>query len=200
MAAWTTTLPGETPLDDLSGLKIKGITTRNQLNEVEARNILKAVIKYLARKPSRVARFADFNWYLRLHKEMFGEVWVWAGQPRTCNLNMGVDWQQVQPMLYTLLGDLPAWGEYGTSLIEQAAMLHHRAVWIHPFMNGNGRWSRMLANIWLKLHDQPPTAWPEEVIGTKSILRDEYLEAIKNADDGDYGSLIALHQKHTHSA
>lgn len=37
---------GETPLDDISGLKIKGITTRSQLDEVEAENILDAFLKY----------------------------------------------------------------------------------------------------------------------------------------------------------
>ncbi|MBL8796142.1 MAG: mobile mystery protein B [Planctomycetia bacterium] len=199
MAAWMTTLPGETPLDDLSGLKIKGITTRSQLNEVEAKNILKAVIKYLARKPSRIARFTDFKWYLRLHEEMFGEVWDWAGKLRTRNLNLGVNWQQVQPALFTLLGDLPAWGEYGTPIIEQAAMLHHRAVSIHPFMNGNGRWSRMLANVWLKLNDEPPTAWPEETIGSESTVRASYLAAIRNADQGDYCDLINLHINHAHT-
>ena len=42
-------------------------------------------------------------------------------------------------------------------LSEQAVLLHHRAVQIHPFENGNGRWSRLLANIWLKKHAHPIT-------------------------------------------
>ena len=33
---------GETPLDDISGLKIKGIATRVELDELEADNILDA--------------------------------------------------------------------------------------------------------------------------------------------------------------
>jgi hypothetical protein len=37
---------GETPLDDISGLKIEGITTRNELDESEAENILDAFLKY----------------------------------------------------------------------------------------------------------------------------------------------------------
>ena len=37
---------GETPLDDISGLKIEGITTRSELDVVEAENILDAFLKY----------------------------------------------------------------------------------------------------------------------------------------------------------
>src|SRR5437588_508267 len=40
-------IPGETPIDDISGLKAKGISLRKELNEVEAKNILKATVKYL---------------------------------------------------------------------------------------------------------------------------------------------------------
>ena len=46
-------IPGETPIDDVSGLKPKWVTTRTQLNDVEAQNIRKAVMRYLAAKPSR---------------------------------------------------------------------------------------------------------------------------------------------------
>jgi len=83
-------IPGETPIDDLSGLKIRGITLRKELSEAEAANIAKAAFKYLAMQPtSRTARF-DFDWCLQLHKEMFGEVWAWAGQVRTEELSIGV--------------------------------------------------------------------------------------------------------------
>lgn len=82
-------------------------------------------------------------------------------------------------------------------LIEQAARLHHGAVSIHPFENGNGRWARMLANIWLKLHGSPPTVWPQESVGETSIIRDEYLNAVKAADAMDFAPLIALHEKYS---
>ena len=78
--------------------------------------------------------------------------------------------------------------------------LHHRAVGIHPFPNGNGRWARMLANIWLKRHGHAITEWPEETIGSMSVIRDEYLTAIRASDEGDEGPLWALHQRFTHMA
>jgi Fic family protein len=43
--------------------------------------------------------------------------------------------------------DIQAWEIKTDLLLEQAMRIHHRTVNIHPFENGNGRWSRMLANI-----------------------------------------------------
>jgi Fic-DOC domain mobile mystery protein B len=188
--------PGETPIDP-SGLKVQGITTRSQLNVVEAENIRKVLVKYLARKPSRRSARFDHAWSLQLHREMFGDVWEWAGAIRTRDLTIGVPWHQVETRLYALWSDLPAWQQSGVELLDQAVMLHHRAVAIHPFYNGNGRWSRMLANIWLNLHKHPVTMWPEEVIGGASVVRAEYLAAIKQADEGDYTALTQLHQRFT---
>lgn len=42
--AWKS-IPGETPVDDLSGLKIKTVRTRRQLAIVEAENIRKATLR-----------------------------------------------------------------------------------------------------------------------------------------------------------
>lgn len=187
---------GQTPLDDVSGLRIKSIRTTGELNAAEAENIRKATLRYLASKPSsRVARF-DVAWLLRLHKQMFGEVWTWAGTLRTGETNIGSPPHQIETDLHNLIADLGEWKTSGMPLTEQAARLHHAAVRIHPFPNGNGRWSRMLANIWLKLNGAEPTEWPETTIGTASTVRDEYLEAVRAADRGDIAPLLALHIQH----
>jgi Fic family protein len=130
---------------------------------------------------------------------MFGDVWKWAGKPREKNVSMGTAQgsppQQIELLMTELLACLPYWE--GTPLVEQAAMLHHRAVLIHPFNNGNGRWSRLLANIWLRLHKQPYPRWPEEDIGGgESPIRKEYIRAIEAADQGEYGALMGLHVKY----
>jgi hypothetical protein len=54
------TLPGETPIDNTLGLKVEGVTTRKQLNVLEAENIRKALVKYFAKKLSR--RNAPFDY------------------------------------------------------------------------------------------------------------------------------------------
>ena len=195
MSGWEV-LPGETPID-VSGLKRRGIGTRAELNRAEAENVRKAVVKYLAAKPSRRSAPFTLSWVTRLHKQMFGDVWKWAGEFRKEDLNLGCDWHQVPMQVQSLLDDLAFWGEQGHPLPTQAARLHHRAVQIHPFLNGNGRWARMLANVWLKRHGQPITEWPEEVIGSKSVIRDEYLAAIRAADEGDEGPLFRLHSRYS---
>jgi len=189
------TIPGETPIDDISGLKPKHVQTRKELALVEAENIRKAILKYLAAKPNRRQAPFDISWSLRLHEEMFGDVWNWAGTPRKVDLNLGISWHQVESALLDTLNDLAYWEKNWPDIIEQATHLHHKTVKIHPFLNGNGRWARMLANIWLRIHDAEIIIWPEETIGTVSSIRDEYLEAIKDADNGQMGPLLDLHRR-----
>ncbi len=106
---------------------------------------------------------------------MFGDIWKWAGEFRQENLNLGCEWHQVPVQLQALLDDLAFWEAQRDTLLEQAVRVHHRAVSIHPFSNGNGRWARMFSNIWLKLHGHAITEWPEATIGSRSVIRDEYL-------------------------
>ncbi len=191
--------PGQTPLDDLSGLRLKHVRTQAQLDAAEAENIRKATVKYLAAAPSRRSAPFDYAWLLRLHAEMFGEVWSWAGQLRRSEKNIGTAPQRIEIAVHELLSDLHAWQEAKMAVDEQAVMLHHRAVLIHPFDNGNGRWARMLANIWLSRQGACPIEWPETTIGAASTIRDEYLAAVRSADLGDYSKLIALHARFSRS-
>ena len=172
---------------------------RAALNRFEAANIEKVVAKYLAVRPSRRTAPFTYAWCLKLHKQMFGDVWKWAGVPRVRQVNIGIASHAIPENLAALLQDLQSWPAFGISFAEQAARLHHRSVQIHPFENGNGRWARMLANIWLKLNRQPLTLWPEQVIGATSTVRDRYISAIIKADGGDYGDLIAMHEQFAES-
>ncbi len=197
MATWDP-IPGETPIEDASGLIPRGIETRQQLNVVEAENIRKVVVRYLAAKPSKRQAPFTLRWLYKLHEQMFGEVWKWAGKRRSTELNIGVPAFRVEENLQQMLDDLQYWStETQMEKLEQATRLHHRSVQIHPFLNGNGRWARMLANIWLKRNGFLVTVWPDDVIGEASIIREEYLRAIRAADGGDMGVLLALHKKYT---
>jgi len=186
----------ETPFDP-SGLRRRGeIRDRRELAAAEARNINRAVRKYLVSRPSvRSARF-DYTWALKLHREMFGEVWTWAGKPRTRDLNLGDPHHRIRERLAALIADLHSWSDYGHPIELQAVWLHHRAVQIHPFLNGNGRWSRLLANIWLRQNGAPIVEWPDGSLGEAGEARAEYIAAVKAADDGDYDPLLAFHRRH----
>lgn len=189
-------LHGQTPIDDISGLLDRSITTTSELNAAEAENIRKAVLRYLAAKPTIKQAPFDLSWAKQLHAQMLGDVWAWAGRVRTTELNMGTAPHAIEPDLHNLLEDLHAWHHSDMPILEQAVRLHHRAVVIHPFINGNGRWSRMLANIWLKQHDEPVVLWPETTIGTESTIRSQYIQSLQAADQGDMSLLIELHAQH----
>jgi Fic-DOC domain mobile mystery protein B len=187
---------GETPITDFSCLKPKGLTLWKEVSDLEAENIRKPLLKYLAAKPSVSLAPFDFTWVLRLHEEMFCDVWTWAGRIRKENLNIGVDFTKVETCLFELIKDLKYWEQSGVEIHEQAVMFHHKAVLIHPFSGGNGRWARMLENVWLTQHDTVHTNWPEETIEAESPIRGEYIAALKKADDGDYTPLMELHARH----
>ena len=191
----TTTIQGATYNDDISGLKLD-ISKQYTLQEIylyEAKNITRATLKYLSSKPSKKIATFNYEWLLLLHKEMFGDVWDWAGKIRTVELSIGVKAYKVSAELKKLVDDLAFWEEYKTfNVVETASRIHHRAVQIHPFKNGNGRWSRMLANIYLKQNGHEPTKWNENLLSKENPHRDDYIKALKKADDGDYRDLIQM--------
>ena len=128
---------------------------------------------------------------------MFGDVWSWAGKLRRIELSIGIKAYLVNMELKKLVDDLAFWEQNKTfDVVEIAARIHHRVVQIHPFQNGNGRWSRMLANIYLKQNGLQPTAWNENLLFKENPHRDDYINALKQADNGNYSALIKL-QKNT---
>ena len=191
----TTKIEGATYNDDISGLLLDTSKqyTLQDIYLYEARNIIKATLKYLSAKPDiKIAPFS-FEWFLELHKEMFGDVWDWAGKLRQVELSIGVKAYLVSTELKKLVDDLEFWHKNKSfDVIETASRIHHRAVQIHPFKNGNGRWSRMLANIYLKQNGLSPTAWNKNLLSKINPHRDDYIESLKKADNGDYTDLIKL--------
>lgn len=184
-----------TPLDDISGLKLDTSQpySMDEIYLYEAKNITKATLKYLSLVPDKKLAPFSFEWFLLLHKEMFGEVWEWAGKLRQAELSIGVKAYLVSTELKKLVDDLAFWEENKSfDVVETASRIHHRAVQIHPFLNGNGRWSRMLANIYLKQNGLQPTKWNENLLSKENLHRDDYIKALKKADNGDYRDLIQM--------
>ncbi|CAA6820600.1 MAG: Cell filamentation protein Fic [uncultured Sulfurovum sp.] len=100
---------GETPLDDISGLKIKNISTRRELDEVEADNILDAYLKYtISPKQIEGIKF-DTLFLQQLHRDMFAKVWSWAGEFRTTQTSIGIEAVNIRQALYQLMDDLAFW-------------------------------------------------------------------------------------------
>ncbi|MCA9185998.1 MAG: mobile mystery protein B [Pirellulaceae bacterium] len=198
MVNWTE-VDGETPIDPSMLVdRLRGVVTnRGELIPLEAENIRKATVKYLGRPLSRTKAKFDWTWMCEVHRDMFDDVWKWAGVTRKTNLNIGIHHFQVDAQLLALGETLQYWEANGApSTIEQAVRLHHRCAEIHPFPNGNGRWSRLLANIWLHIKKQPLVVWPTGSLEDETDVRSEYLLALRAADVGSFESLLKLHERY----
>jgi fido (protein-threonine AMPylation protein) len=95
--------PGATPLDpnELDGLRFKRITTREQLDELEQANI-ESGLRRLARRRGDVL---TVHFVKTLHRQLFGEVWNWAGSFRKAGKNIGVAPVHIEVELSALLDD-----------------------------------------------------------------------------------------------
>ena len=186
-----------TPLDDTSGLKLsknKSYTLK-EIYDKEAENIANSVLKYLSAVPSKKEAPFTYEWLLELHTEMFGNVWEWAGKLRQCELSIGIKDYLISTELKKLVDDIAYWNKHKTfDTIEIATRIHHRVVQIHPFQNGNGRWSRMLANIYLRQNGFMPVQWQEDLLAKENPNRTKYIQALKKADSGEYADLINMHK------
>jgi Fic-DOC domain mobile mystery protein B len=178
---------GETPLDDLSGLKLKKITTRSELDDAEAQNILKAYIKYTLNPLALKKVTFDLSFFRKLHKEMFGDVWSWAGEFRTTQTSIGVEANLIHQRLYQLQDDLKYW-EKEWDYPDTATRLHHTLVKIHPFPNGNGRWARLATDLWLLKMGYPSLSWGGNITEV-TTARTDYISSLKEADNGNYALL-----------
>jgi len=186
--------PGATPLDpnEAEGLIPDYITTQGELNTLERENITEATNWAEGRQHSDILT-ATFT--LNVHRRMLNRVWKWAGKLRRSNKNIGVLKENISTELASLLADTRYWIENDTyGWDEIGARFHHRLVSIHVFVNGNGRHARIMTNILLSSNRQAPFSWGMRThtgaLEVGGALRDEYMAALKRADQGDYEALM----------
>ena len=130
----------------------------------------------------------------RLHREMFAQTWRWAGQYRSSDKSIGVDWRQIRMQLPALLGDIAFQIKH---LVEEPDLIavgfHHRLVSIHPFPNGNGRHARLIADVLIEQLGAPRFTWGgSNSLVNLTALRKDYIEALRQADRGDLSALLAF--------
>jgi len=179
---------GETPLDDISGLKIQSISTRSQLDEKEAENILEAFLKYTLSADQVKNITFDTLFLQQLHIDMFGNVWSWAGDFRTTQTSIGIEAVNIRQALYRLMDDLKFW-ETEWNYKDTAIRLHYSLVKIHPFLNGNGRCGRLFTDLWLLSQGKEMLEWGSDDINAENETRKEYISALQAVDSGDYDKL-----------
>ena len=186
-------IDGQTPLDEneIQGLKIPSITTKGELDEMEQNNIEEAQLWLLGRKLN-YNQILTPEFITNLHKRMYGNVWNWAGEFRKTDKNLGIPFYQIPTELKQLLDDTKFWIENNTYDSDEIAIrFKHRIVSIHCFANGNGRHSRIMADIIIeKVFKYKIFSWGMSDLSKENDIRENYLKAIKLADRHDYTELI----------
>jgi Fic-DOC domain mobile mystery protein B len=184
---------GLTPITPEEALELRvSVQSREELNAFERENILEARAWALSPRTLRRDDLLTEDFMRKLHRRMLGRVWRWPGLFRTSERNLGRPVHALAMDVRTLLDDALYWREHGTyPEIEAAVRFHHRLVAIHPWVNGNGRHSRLMADILVCAQGGEPLPWGRGAdLVTPSDLRARYLTALREADSGDYGSLL----------
>lgn len=165
------------------------ITQRRELNEAELANISEAT-KWLS---SRRRKVLDDAFLRELHKRMFGKVWQWAGEYRTTPRNIGIDAYRIPTEMRQLIDDVRYHVETETYPPDEIAVrFSHRLVSIHPFPNGNGRHSRMVADRLAIQLGQKPFSWGRINLVDPSATRKAYITSLQAADRHDIEPLLSF--------
>lgn len=185
---------GQTPLPQelFKGLKIKTIQTVGELDQYEEQNIAKGLLWLSKQKDDP----KTYDFWLRLHKKLFENVWSWAGKIRTHELE-NLDFchpRDIWSRLYKLQQDLIAWIEFESyPKTSIAARFHEQIETIHPFANGNGRFGRILTEkICDDLQISKPT-WGASLSNEPEVRRRRYIDALVTARRTlDYRLLVEI--------
>jgi Fic-DOC domain mobile mystery protein B len=163
------------------------ITVRSELNELEQRNIATADRWAFSRRHVVVRE----RFLKSLHRRMFNRVWRWAGKYRTTERNLGVKPFEIEPALRQALDDARYWVEHKSYPPDEIAVrFHHRLVSIHPFPNGNGRWSRLAADVLITQLGGTRFTWGSANLQAAGTARAAYMDALHAADNYDLAPLI----------
>lgn len=121
-------------LDELEGLALEGLWRQKAEQLLEARIDLDDL--------TRPEALVD------LHREGLKDIWVWAGQIRARQTSIGRPPEMIRNELYEAMGTVRFWADQtDMPAIEVATRAHHLLVQIHPFVDVNGRITRLYADL-----------------------------------------------------
>jgi Fic-DOC domain mobile mystery protein B len=163
------------------------IASRGELNRLEQANIA-AADRWAFSRRHVVTR----DRFLKsLHRRMFDRVWRWAGKYRTTERNLGVKPFEIEPALRQTLDDARYWIEHESFPPDEIAVrFHHRLVSVHPFPNGNGRWSRLAADVLITRLGGSRFTWGGANVQAAGDARRRYIHALHAADGHDLEPLV----------
>lgn len=115
-----------------------------------------------------------------LHHRSYGDVWLWGGRLRVRELNLGVAPEYIAVELRTALENLTErWNATSDFTPRQLGIaVHAETVRIHPFADGNGRSTRLLADlVFAAAHDST-----EVELYNWSIDKERYITLLREFD------------------
>jgi len=183
--------------EERQGLRLP-VLTRDELNRAEAENISQAMTwLFLSQRRLRPESVTREAWLQRLHWRMYNQVWAWAGKYRTTDRNLGVPYWQIRMDMHDVQADGQAWladtSAARFSNDECAIRFGYRLVVIHPFPNGNGRWSRLVSDALTVALGEPRFTWGGASLTETGQLRRSYITALQTAETAkDFGPLTAF--------
>lgn len=130
------------------------------------------------------------------HRMWLGNVYGWAGEERSVNMSKpGFTFaasvqipQLLEGFESNFLGKYtPCTGFTKDELVEAITVVHVEFILIHPYREGNGRLSRLLANV-MALQ----AGWPELDFSLFDEHKEYYFKSIQAGVDGDLSYLERL--------
>lgn len=131
-----------------------GITSPEDINELEMRLLYDLYAALLFDQlPIRQLKVEDLK---KWHRQWLGNVYEWAGQERSVNMSKGgfpfAAAGNLGKLLSVFEGEVlarhtPCKGMTEDELVAAVAETHVEFILIHPFREGNGRLSRLLADV-----------------------------------------------------
>jgi Fic-DOC domain mobile mystery protein B len=163
------------------------ITLRSELNELEQQNIAAADGWAFSRR----RKVLDEQFLRGLHRRMFNRVWRWAGNYRKTERSLGIESHRIDTELHQIIDDAQYRIEQKSFPPDELAVqFHHRLVAVHPFPNGNGRWSRLAADLLIVQQGGTRFTWGRANLQVAGDVRRAYLDALHAADNHDMTLLV----------
>lgn len=143
--------------------------------------------------PDRTLHMADLESW---HRRWLGNVYAWAGMQRSVNMSKGGFLFAAAAQVPRLLAEFerdylarftPCHDLADDALGEAIAVVHVEFILIHPFREGNGRLSRLLADVMAVQAGRDPldySAWDAD--------KTDYFSAIQAGLSGDYTAMKHL--------
>jgi Fic-DOC domain mobile mystery protein B len=180
--------------EEREGLIPSYITFHHELNEAEQGNIL-AATRWLKVRRSWLTEpeMVEESFVREVHRRMFSKVWRWAGDYRRTDKNIGVPFYGIELEMRLLVDNAKAWMQYRSYHPDEIALrFHHKLVFIHPFPNGNGRLSRLIADVLIVKLGGRPFTWggATDLTDAHSEMRSVYHAALRKADGNEFADLL----------